>query len=663
MTLVESRPKLRSVHICGSDVVRALFKDLGVDTFTTQYVVKRTDNEGVLFLTRVLPCVAKCLLIALEKGYFSYSEYSELSAIARKGKFPIIFFGFFSRIFSHRTGKVLEYPDAGAIYIIRQACEYFYKLAIPYSDDQLDSALEKFLGVEEELSTLDSSGRFVDQLRKDVCRFYPELSSTHYHRVLQRSKPRPGPGTYAGCKPGEWWRHKKKILPVFPVKGTDIPFEKSLLSPKIRFRSKSAGVVLDQLRSPTAAVVSRDTASSSELLFVPKDSRGPRTIVREPFHALRYQMSFHDWFKEYLENKTSHRINFVSQEINKNLAKESSITQLYATLDLQDASDRTAYSIVRKVYRDSSLVQHFLQYRTRECYLPNGTTIQLNKLSGMGSGFTFPIMSHLLHLAISREICDACRRELAAPDSSGPKGLQEDRLYRQISRQVYVYGDDIIVPTKWVHHAIHAVQKIGYRVNKSKSFARSHFRESCGGDYFRGVDVAPVRARFSNARPVVHKGSRILFLNRDFSLLAVERHCRELVEKGLMNLSSYYYDLLSFLRLPSINARSQCLGVVSPSWADNSLRTDRSGNFRRVLALLPGAKKDSFKGDPFIYLDNYISKEAAMLPEYEFLIAEAKTDARVRCSPGTYLYEPSEPFSRLDIPRTIELRPKVVAIC
>jgi hypothetical protein len=65
----------------------------------------------------------------------------------------------------------------------------------------------------------------------------------------------------------------------------------------------------------------------------------------------------------------------------------------------------------------------------------------------------------------------------------------------QAKKYVWVYGDDIIVPVDYVSPVISSLEALGLKVNTGKSFWRGAFRESCGGDYYAGVDVSVVRMR------------------------------------------------------------------------------------------------------------------------------------------------------------------------
>jgi hypothetical protein len=64
-----------------------------------------------------------------------------------------------------------------------------------------------------------------------------------------------------------------------------------------------------------------------------------------------------------------------------------------------------------------------------------------------------------------------------------------------VSRDVYVFGDDIIVPTTNAGVVLAHLQKYNCKVNSNKTFVSGSFRESCGVDAFNGVSVTPTYLR------------------------------------------------------------------------------------------------------------------------------------------------------------------------
>jgi hypothetical protein len=66
---------------------------------------------------------------------------------------------------------------------------------------------------------------------------------------------------------------------------------------------------------------------------------------------------------------------------------------------------------------------------------------------------------------------------------------------RDTRESIYVYGDDVIVPTAFAANAIEQLESFGLKVNRDKSCTSGFFRESCGMDAYRGRPVTPVRFR------------------------------------------------------------------------------------------------------------------------------------------------------------------------
>lgn len=64
-----------------------------------------------------------------------------------------------------------------------------------------------------------------------------------------------------------------------------------------------------------------------------------------------------------------------------------------------------------------------------------------------------------------------------------------------------VYGDDIVAPSALYDPICSALRFLGFQPNLSKSFNSGPFRESCGGDYFRGEFVRPIFFRSAPTEP------------------------------------------------------------------------------------------------------------------------------------------------------------------
>jgi hypothetical protein len=101
----------------------------------------------------------------------------------------------------------------------------------------------------------------------------------------------------------------------------------------------------------------------------------------------------------------------------------------------------------------------------------------------MGSALCFPIEAMVFTTIVFAAIAYECRTPV------------NRRLIMSMRGKVRVYGDDIVVPVEYVSRVIQFLELFGLKVNKGKSFWNGKFRESCGGDYYDGEWVTPVRLR------------------------------------------------------------------------------------------------------------------------------------------------------------------------
>lgn len=205
------------------------------------------------------------------------------------------------------------------------------------------------------------------------------------------------------------------------------------------------------------------------LSFVLKNALTYRSVVTEPPLNGICQNAVGDYMVPVLRVSG---LDLKNQERNQALARMGSITGALATLDLSSASDLNATEAGWHFlpYDWASLLARFrtgkVTYRGKE--------IKLQKFSTMGNGYTFPLES-LIFWALA-----SCATEVASGESR-----------RWVADNVGVYGDDIIVPVCAVDLVVKCLTALGHSVNKAKSFTTGPFRESCGKDYFRGIDVRP----------------------------------------------------------------------------------------------------------------------------------------------------------------------------
>ena len=227
----------------------------------------------------------------------------------------------------------------------------------------------------------------------------------------------------------------------------------------------------------------------SRVTTVPKNAKTDRVIAIEPLMNMFVQKGIGSVIRRRLR---SVGIDLNDQTRNQELAKAGSLSGLLATIDLASASDSIALALVEWLLPDA-WVSAMKMCRSKHCVLPSGEEIFLQKFSSMGNGYTFELQS-LIFWAISSSVAV---------------------LKDESSRDISVYGDDIIVPRSVVADLISVLSFVGFKTNVDKSYWDGPFRESCGKHYFLGHDVTPLYIRKD-----VNDQERLLWLANGIRRLA-----------------------------------------------------------------------------------------------------------------------------------------------
>jgi len=223
------------------------------------------------------------------------------------------------------------------------------------------------------------------------------------------------------------------------------------------------------------AVGDVDIVAGSRLSFVPKNADISRCICIEPSLNMYYQLGLgdvltsrlHDWFCIDLKTQPFR---------NRDLARIGSIFDSNVTIDLASASDSISWSLCKEVLPES-LWRLLSRYRCSTTDVPGLGAFELDIVSSMGNGFTFPIQTILF--------CAMVESSFRCADIPYPRNF--------IQKSWGVFGDDIIVPKgKICRNLLRLLKLAGFIVNDDKSFFEGKFRESCGADYFDGRDVRGV---------------------------------------------------------------------------------------------------------------------------------------------------------------------------
>jgi len=238
-------------------------------------------------------------------------------------------------------------------------------------------------------------------------------------------------------------------------------------------------------------------------------------------------------------------IGFDDQGPNQDLARQGSLDQRTATLDLSDASDRVSNQLVRAMLRRWPHLHKAVDAtRSRRAVLPGGGVIRLAKYASMGSALCFPIeamvFTTLIFVGIQRSLNTSLSRRYLSTRFSG---------------SVRVYGDDLIVPVDHVTSVVRTLEHFGAKVGTSKSFWTGKFRESCGREFFNGHDVSITRVRqvFPTQRQDVTEVVSLVSLRNQLYMSGYWDTCRW--------LDDYITGLLKYF--PVVLPTASVLGRVS----------------------------------------------------------------------------------------------------
>lgn len=228
----------------------------------------------------------------------------------------------------------------------------------------------------------------------------------------------------------------------------------------------------------------------TRVVVVPKDRRRRRIISAEPMHMQYLQHALSAYIMHRLEFERHTPIRFTDQTVNATAAGRTDL----ATLDLSDASDTVSRRIVRQLFAfDSEWVDLLFRLRSDFAHIQCAgidRVVPLRAYAPMGSALCFPIES-LAFAAITITIIAACKGTV---NRIIKKGTSCD-AYWEAANDVYVYGDDIIVPREYACQVVSGLESCGFLPNQTKSCVDGLFRESCGAEYFNGTRVEPVRPK------------------------------------------------------------------------------------------------------------------------------------------------------------------------
>jgi len=547
----------------------------------TVYLIRRIESEGISLTTVVLPGIGRRLDRYLEKMDDSYREvFQDCSFKTDHDGIPL----FLNAVWRYvLLGDDDDLHRAKTLKGLRTLLYLWYKLELPYTAEQEAEKLLNFRLIEAELPVAMSE--VVKTVNAQSVLSYAEYLVMICLRGLNVSmiNPRHGPGAVAT---GEKGNRKWAFTHLYDSLHQQWPYYNYMYG----LRSDGRATML-AAQALTYRRMQKSMYPVSKCVFVPKDSRGPRLITAEPLELQFVQQGVMKVLVDHLEKRSPVRghVNFDDQTINQHLALQGSISGSWATLDLSDASDRVSVALFQLLFpetisvmdpsgdvSDYPLRKKLLALRSHATILPDGEEIVLKKFAAMGNALCFPIES-LIFFALSYGALRA-------------SGVHHDRALRS----VYVYGDDIIVPTNVADLVHAALENFGLKVNTSKCFMRAggFFRESCGVDAWKGNDVTPLKIK--SLPPVCDslEGSS-LSAWADYVSWAYAQDMPVFAE------ALYKVILDSGVKIPLTPQKMSYLSVVHPTSATHPLdysrtrwNTDLQRWEVRALAIKPYSKPD-----------------------------------------------------------------------
>lgn len=339
--------------------------------------------------------------------------------------------------------------DQSTVRAERQVLAFFSKSEwLPLGIDRRKVALDKMIRAERDCAVtnwriqnhglenevLDSG--LIMSIQRKIGQILGPLPS------LSELSPSFGPGINVGSSRLTSARHKMSVKPTYTTNAAPLIEEALAEFPHWDYLQQC------------------EETNYGKLAFVPKDAKTDRTIETQPILNSFLQLGYGKWIKRRLFQYGCDL--YKGQAMNAEYARRGSLHGSFSTIDLASASDTISSLLVFELLPPEwfsaldALRTPTLKSKDREW--------SLHRFSAMGNGYTFELES-LIFYATCKVVCG--------------------------DGEVLVYGDDIVVPTEHAARVMSVLQAMGFTVNTEKSYWQGRFRESCGKDFFDGVDVRP----------------------------------------------------------------------------------------------------------------------------------------------------------------------------
>jgi len=496
--------------------------------FDLRTLRKRIDREGISFLTKGLPSLCKAIDFAL------HSEMPlRIRGFRKKPgtSIPLFLGWLIERLFT-TDGNVKENLDITALRHLRQFLYFSYKLSLPYDTKTEESVIESFIQTELELHNMEFSDSVVPVIQKARL-FISRLFDGFCPRDII---PRHGPGSVST---GEESGEKSNFSRIYSSAEVVFPFTEYFM------------LGLNQVADQYDWIQGLEVLPHgiAKVILVPKDSRGPRLISCEPLELQWLQQGIRRALYPWIERHplTAGHVSFTDQTVNRRLALMSSRTRKYVTLDMKDASDRVSLELVERLFSGTTLLDALKASRSSYTRLPDGRVVHLSKCSPMGSAVCFPIEA-LCFYALAVAVIYTKYEEQS---SLRPSNWLRESWWAKAHDSVFVYGDDIIVRSEDYAPILQFFPLVGLKFNEGKCCMGGFFRESCGCDAYKGVEVTPIRLRTQwNHRGIRDARELVSWVELSNSL---HKAGYSLVASAIQAMVERRYGVLPYKREPSRN--------------------------------------------------------------------------------------------------------------
>jgi len=467
--------------------------------------------------------------------------------------------------------------DARVLASLRQALVFCYKAEFEPTNEQIETAEMQFLETDADVGSWDDW--FVRTGQTD-------LIFRTARRILSRCicnvkwseiTPKHGPGA---VYPPRVPMHKSRFSTLYRGIQECYPYDQFFCG----LYSYWNEVMVEEKNM----AITEESDIVCNLIPVPKDSRGPRLIAVHPAEAIWIQQGQRLLLEDAIirDPVIGRSINFSDQKVNGSKALSASIDRAYVTLDLKEASDRIGSELVKYLFGYAS---RFL-FCSRASHIKVGKRVhELRKFAPMGNCLTFPVQSLVFYSLVRAGI--RCHYGIDCVD-------------------IYVFGDDIVFPSKYYDGAMRGLIMSGLIPNMNKTFRHGFFRESCGVDAYKGIDVTPQRIK-------IHE------LNSYSEVMSACTLAKSLRMRGYDSCSSFIYSLVRrFVGKLHLSSNPLTQGIfeyvksTETVWRyEDSLRFNRNLQRWEVRCLLVQASVIApLIGDWYHLQDSLLSLEHSSLP-------------------------------------------------